>query len=60
MNTTDLTAAITATLGDAPTDFDINAIADEITDTYGADLASIDAIPGEEYWAIVERHDTTA
>ncbi|MEV1003387.1 hypothetical protein [Nonomuraea sp. NPDC050202] len=57
MNTQDLTAAVRSTLGDDPDSFDVNGIVEEIGTTYGYDLATIDDIPTEEYWQIVERHD---
>lgn len=38
-------------------DFDVEGIVDEIAETYG--LVWPDTIPSAEYWALVERHDTT-
>lgn len=40
--------------------FDVVAIVEEISDKYGFDIASIDDIPSEEYWAIVETHENTS
>lgn len=51
---------IRTTLGDRAADFDVDAIVEEIGDTYGRNTVSVDAIPSEEYWAIVEKHDQTA
>jgi hypothetical protein len=42
---------------DESENFDVEAITDEIRSTYG--LVDIDAIPAEEYWAIVAKHDRT-
>lgn len=56
MNRNDLVAQIHATIADF--DFDVEAIADEIIQTYG--LVDIDTIDTDKYWALVERHDTTA
>jgi hypothetical protein len=36
---------------------DVDAIAEEIRDTYG--LIDINAIGSDEYWAIVRQHDAT-
>lgn len=57
MNVQDLTAAVKTTLGDYPGSFDIEGLVEEIRATYGNDIKSIDDIPGDEYWQIVERHD---
>ncbi|SEN87435.1 hypothetical protein, partial [Nonomuraea pusilla] len=59
MNVQDLATAVKTTLGDHPENFDVDGIIAEIGTTYGYDLKSIDDIPSDEYWQIVERHDTT-
>lgn len=56
---TGITSQIETTLGDHARDFDIDAIAQDIAATYGGDLTNIDAIPNDEYWDIVGRHDLT-
>ena len=38
---------------------DVEAIVEEIGATYGYDVASIDDIDTDEYWAIVKRQDAT-
>ena len=58
MTRQDLTAAVRTTLGDHPGSFNVDGIVEEIGATYGWDLASIDDVPSDEYWAIVERHDS--
>lgn len=59
-STRDIADQVRTTLGDHPEDFDVDAIVEEIGDTYGRDIASIDVIPSDEYWAIVEKHDTVS
>ncbi|MFB4280873.1 hypothetical protein ACBJ59_36675 [Nonomuraea sp. MTCD27] len=59
MNKQDIAYAVSLTLDGHADDFDINAVVEEIGDTYGWDIKSIDDIPSDEYWAIVEKHDTT-
>lgn len=59
MNKQDIAYAVSLTLDGHADDFDIDAIAEEIGTTYGYDIASIDDVPTSEYWAIVEKHDTT-
>lgn len=58
MNLQDIAYQVSTTLGDHAADYDIDAIAEEIQTQYGP--ASIDDVPNDEYWQIVERHDTTA
>ena len=58
-NTQRLAEQITPTLGDVPQDFDLDAIVEEIGEAYGFDI-DVNAIPSEEYWAIVGKHDVTA
>jgi prevent-host-death family protein len=60
MQTQDLAYQISLTLGDHVADFDIDGIVEEIGDTYGRDIPDLDAVPADEYWTIVKRHDTTA
>lgn len=57
MNRNDIAHAVSTTLGDHIDDYDIDAIVQEIVDTHG--LVSIDDIDTDEYWALIERHDTT-
>lgn len=54
----ELAYAVSITLGDHAADFDIDAIVEEIRASHEG-ITSIDDIPGEDYWALVERHDTT-
>lgn len=58
MNRQSLEHAVSLTLADHAGDFDITAIADELTETYGP-LTSIDDVDSDAYWAIVEKHDAT-
>jgi hypothetical protein len=58
MTTEDLKHQVSTTLGDHPEDFEIGAIVQEIVQEFGP-IGSIDAVPSERYWAIVERHDVT-
>lgn len=58
MNVQDIAYEVSLTLGDHNEDYDIDGIVDEITESYG--YVGVDAVPSEEYWAIVESHDTTA
>lgn len=37
-------------------DHDVDGIVEEIGTTYGYDLQSVDQVPTEEFWAIVQRH----
>ena len=53
-----LAEQITATLGDHPENFDVDAITEEVGQTYGFDT-NIDAIPSDKFWAIVQKHDTS-
>ena len=46
--------------GDFGNEIDIDGVVEEIGDTYGFDLASIDAIDSTEWSRIIQRHDTTA
>lgn len=58
MNRTELAYAVSLTVDGFADDYDIDAIVDEILETHGQ--VHIDDIDSDEYWAIVERHDTTA
>jgi hypothetical protein len=53
----DLAYQVSLTLGDHAGDYDVASIVEEIASTYGLDIPDIDAVPGVEYWAIVERHE---
>jgi hypothetical protein len=55
----DLAYQVSLTLGDHIADFDIDGIVEEIRETYGP-VGSIDDIPGDEYNALIERHDKSA
>lgn len=59
MNKQELAYAISLTLDGHADDYDIPAIVEEIREQH-SDITSIDDIPGDEYWAIVAKHDTTA
>ena len=59
MNRQDIARQVTATLGDHPEDFDIDAIVDDLVRAHDGDLRSIDDFESESYWAIVETHDRT-
>lgn len=49
---------IIPSLGDAAADFDIEAIADEVTIyDFSHSPARVTMIEGEEFWKIVEKHD---
>ncbi len=45
--------------GDRAEDFDVDAIVDEIGETFGYDV-ELDSIGGEEFAAIVAKHDADA
>lgn len=60
LHTEKLADQIRTTLGDHPEDFDVDAIVEEIGDTYGRDTVSVDAIPSSEYWDIAHKHERTA
>jgi hypothetical protein len=45
--------------GDFGNEIDIDGVVEEIGDTYGYDLASIDAINSGEWSRIIQRHGTT-
>lgn len=51
--------AVSTTLGDHVDDYDMDAVTAEIIATYGA-VSSLDDIPTDEYWALIERHDLAA
>jgi antitoxin (DNA-binding transcriptional repressor) of toxin-antitoxin stability system len=58
MDTDTLTDQVTATLGDSADDFDVDAIVEEIGDTYGRDnVRGVDDVPSNEYWVIVRKHE---
>lgn len=59
MNRQDIAYAVGTTLNGHIDDYDIDAIVEDIVDTYGY-VNSIDDIDTDEYWALVERHDTSA
>ncbi|WP_432051278.1 hypothetical protein [Streptomyces xiamenensis] len=60
MNRQDIAHQVSTTLGDHASDYDIDSIVDDLRLEADAPLKSIDDIPGETYWGIVEKHDTTA
>lgn len=60
MKAQDLAYAVSQTLGDHIKDCDIDAIVADIFERYGRDIPNIDAVPTDEYWQIVEKHDKTA
>lgn len=52
---------ILPSLGDAAADFDIEAIADEVTIyDFSHSPARVTMIEGDEFWKIVEKHDQNA
>lgn len=58
MDTQTLVDEVTTTLGDSADDFDVDAIVEEIGDTYGRDkVRGVDDVPSDEYWAIVRKHE---
>lgn len=57
MTAQELAYAVSVTMGDHAGDFDIDAIVEEIRDTYGP--VDIDAIDSDEYWTIIKQHDTS-
>lgn len=58
MNRTAIAHQVSLTLGDHTEDYDIDAI---VTDLGEAGVkSSVDDVDSDTYWAIVERHDTTA
>ena len=59
-STRDIADQVRTTLDTAADHFDIDGIVEEIARKYGLDIPSIDAIPSDEYWAIVEKHDTVS
>lgn len=59
MNAQDIAYAVSTTLGDHIDDYDIDAIVEEIRLEYGA-IGSIDDVPTDAYWKIVEKHDKSA
>lgn len=54
----DITDQVTQSLADNADDFNVHAIVRDIIDTHG--LVSIDDIPADDYWATVQKHDTSA
>lgn len=48
---------IATTLADHASDHDIDAIIEEIGETYGYEIRNVDEIPSEEYWPIVMKHE---
>jgi hypothetical protein len=56
---TELEHAVSLTLGDFIDDYDIPAIVGELAEKFGP-LDSLDQIEPEDYWPVVEKHDTTA
>jgi hypothetical protein len=59
MNRQDIAGQVRTTLGDYVADFDVDAIVSDLIADYDGDLASVDDVESESYWAIVESHDTT-
>jgi prevent-host-death family protein len=55
----DLTTAVRRSIEGHEEGIDVAAIVEEIGAKYGYDIANIDEIDGDEYWAIVRRHDST-
>ncbi|CAL9668061.1 hypothetical protein SUDANB145_07265 (plasmid) [Streptomyces sp. enrichment culture] len=60
MNRIDIAHQVSLTLGDHITDYDIDAIVDDLAAAHDGELNSIDDFDSQSYWAIVETHDTTA
>lgn len=58
MNRNDLDTQVRTTLTSFEADYAIDAIVEDIVDAYG--VVDIDTIDSNDYWAIVERHDTSA
>lgn len=56
MSQQDIETGVRRFLGGYVDNHDVDAIVEEIGTTYGYDLRSIDQIPREEFWPIVERH----
>lgn len=61
MTRDELAHAVSLTLGDHTGDFNQDGIIDAITTEYGplSQLASIDAIPSDDYWEIVRAYDAS-
>lgn len=53
----DMRTQVVDTLPGLESDYDVNAIVDELQLKYGTVL--IDTIPSGDYWAVVSRHDRT-
>lgn len=60
MNRRDLAAQVTTTLGDRASDFDVNAIVDDLIAAHDGEITSVDDFSSESYWAVVETHDVSA
>lgn len=56
MGIQDIRTGVTMALLQDAEDHDVDAIVEEIGTTYGYDLQSVDQVPTEEFWAIVQRH----
>lgn len=59
MTAQEIAHAVSLTLGGQSAAFDIEGIVEEIRASH-AGITSIDDIPGETYWALVESHDNGA
>ncbi|HLU97398.1 MAG TPA: hypothetical protein VKZ89_11210 [Thermobifida alba] len=58
MDTQTITDQVRATLGDEADGFDVEAIVEEIGDTFGRDkVRTVDDVPSEAYWDIVRKHE---
>lgn len=58
MNRRDIADQVSTTLGDHSNDYDIDAIVDDLVNASGP-IGSIDAVPSEDYWDTVRKHDRT-
>lgn len=60
MGIQDIRTGVTMALVQDAEDHDVDGIVEEIGTRYGYDLTSVDQVPTEEFWAIVQRHAKTS
>lgn len=59
MSIQDIRTGVTLALVQDAEDHDVDGIVEEIGTRYGYDLQSVNQVPTEEFWAIVQRHALT-